>query len=198
MGKGAKKWKENNRVLIMTKIPNPDYNHFLLRERGEEERKKKGGVGVPKRLRTKIFYSWPHLLLANEKGRKCDLPPGEEGKRAIVFRSCQQEYSGKRSLFHRLPKWSRQCSKQIQTAQQRHLHEGEPPRSGSRALDDPAEETREPLPRSFHTKLMHFVICSWELSQPWGSTIPKPKWALHNHKTRVRLVASVQYQSKTW
>lgn len=43
MGKGAKKWKENNRVLIMTKIPNPDYNHFLLRERGEKERKKKGG-----------------------------------------------------------------------------------------------------------------------------------------------------------
>lgn len=46
------------------------------------------------------------------------------------------------------------------------------PRSCSRALEDPAEETGEPHPTTFHTKLIHFVICSWEPSQASGSTIP--------------------------
>lgn len=34
----------------------------------------------------------------------------------------------------------------------------------------PSRRDWEPLPRTFDTKLMHFVVYSWELNQPRGST----------------------------
>lgn len=120
--------------------------------------------------------------------------PWWEKKRATVLCSCQQENYGNGSLFRCFPKWSRQWSKQIRTAQQRHFPEAESPK------------VREP--RTFHTKLMHSVVYSWELSQPRGSTIPnhneiciirqsqdQSQMIVRMTTSLLQLVACVDYQS---
>lgn len=53
----------------------------MKKERGK-------GVGIPRRLRLKYSTLGHIYYFANEKGRKCDLPPGEKEKRATVLCSC--------------------------------------------------------------------------------------------------------------